>query len=103
MIKRYLQFIIDLIPDKNEKLQIMYGINKEEQLTEKHLTRLSGYKDSKPVRIGNTAYAQKQNDIYGILMDAIYQELLKLKSDLENKEELWTITRGIAWVVRKHW
>ena len=103
MIKRYLQFIIDLIPDKNEKLQIMYGINKEKQLTEKHLTHLSGYKDSKPVRIGNAAYAQKQNDIYGILVDVIYQELLKFKSDLDNKEELWTITKGIAWVVGKHW
>ncbi|AFU68072.1 glucoamylase [Psychroflexus torquis ATCC 700755] len=103
MIKRYLQFIIDLIPDKNEKLQIMYGINKEKQLTEKHLTHLSGYKDSKPVRIGNAAYAQKQNDIYGILVDVIYQELVKFKSDLDNKEELWTITKGIAWVVGKHW
>jgi GH15 family glucan-1,4-alpha-glucosidase len=103
MIKRYLQFIIDLIPDKNEKLQIMYGINKEKQLTENHLTHLSGYKDSKPVRIGNAAYAQKQNDIYGILVDVIYQELLKFKSDLDNKEELWTITKGIAWVVGKHW
>jgi GH15 family glucan-1,4-alpha-glucosidase len=103
MIKRYLQFIIDLIPDKNEKLQIMYGINKEKQLTEKHLTHLSGYKDSKPVRIGNAAYAQKQNDIYGILVDVIYQELVKFKSDIDNKEELWTITKGIAWVVGKHW
>ena len=103
MIQRYLQFIIDLIPDKNEKLQIMYGINKEKQLTEKHLTHLSGYKDSKPVRIGNAAYAQKQNDIYGILVDVIYQELVKFKSDLDNKEELWTITKGIAWVVGKHW
>ncbi|NEV92610.1 glycoside hydrolase family 15 protein [Psychroflexus sp. YR1-1] len=103
MTKRYLQFIIDLIPDKNEKLQIMYGINKEKELTEKHLSHLSGYMDSKPVRIGNAAYAQKQNDIYGILVDVIYQELVKFKSDTDNKEELWTITKGIAWVVGKHW
>ncbi|SDG40410.1 glycoside hydrolase family 15 protein [Psychroflexus sediminis] len=103
MAKRYLQFIIDLIPDKNEKLQIMYGINKEKQLTEKILTHLSGYKDSAPVRIGNAAYAQKQNDIYGILVDVIHQELMKFKSDTDNKEELWTITKGIAWVVGKHW
>ncbi|MFD0931455.1 glycoside hydrolase family 15 protein [Psychroflexus salinarum] len=103
LTKRYLQFIIDLIPDKNEKLQIMYGINKEKELTEKILTHLSGYMDSKPVRIGNAAYAQKQNDIYGILVDVIHQELLKFKSDADNKEELWTITKGIAWVVGKHW
>lgn len=103
MTKRYLQFIIDLIPDKNEKLQIMYGINKEKELTEKILTHFSGYMDSKPVRVGNAAYAQKQNDIYGILVDVIYQELVKFKSDTDNKEELWTITKGIAWVVGKHW
>jgi GH15 family glucan-1,4-alpha-glucosidase len=103
MTKRYLQFITDLIPDKNEKLQIMYGINKEKELTEKILTHLSGYKGSSPVRIGNAAYAQKQNDIYGILVDVIYQELVKFKSDTDNKEELWTITKGIAWVVGNHW
>ncbi|WP_127844294.1 glycoside hydrolase family 15 protein [Psychroflexus aestuariivivens] len=103
MAKRYLQFIIDLIPDKNEKLQIMYGINKEKDLTEKTLSHLSGYHNSKPVRVGNAAYEQKQNDIYGILMDVIHQELVKYKSDTENKEELWTITKGIAWVVSRHW
>lgn len=103
MAKRYLQFIIDLVPDKNEKLQIMYGINKEKNLTEHVLDHLSGYENSKPVRTGNAAYQQKQNDIYGILMDVIYQELFKYKCDVENKEELWTITKGIAWVVKHHW
>jgi GH15 family glucan-1,4-alpha-glucosidase len=103
MTQRYLQFIIDLIPEKNEKLQIMYGINKEKKLTEYFLDHLSGYKNSNPVRIGNAAYKQKQNDIYGILMDVIYQELNKFNCDIDNKEELWTITKGIAWVVRHHW
>lgn len=103
MAKRYLQFIIDLVPDKDEKLQIMYGINKEKKLTEKFLGHLSGYQNSSPVRIGNAAYAQKQNDIYGILMDVIYQEFINLKGELENIEELWNITKGIAWVVGKHW
>jgi len=103
LANRYLQFVIDLIPDKNEKLQIMYGINKEKHLTEHVLDHLSGYENSKPVRTGNAAYQQKQNDIYGILMDVIYQELVKFNCDVENKEELWTITKGIAWVVKHHW
>ncbi|MGB5497851.1 MAG: glycoside hydrolase family 15 protein [Maribacter sp.] len=101
--KRYLQFIIDLIPDKEEKLQIMYGINKEKELTEKTLDHLSGYKGSKPVRIGNAAYKQKQNDIYGILMDVIYAQLSKYSTDIENGEELWGITKGIVWIVSRHW
>ncbi len=101
--RRYLQFIIDLIPDKDEKLQIMYGINKEKTLTEKTLDHLSGYKDSKPVRVGNAAYEQKQNDIYGILMDVIHAQLAKFSTGIENGEELWGITKGIVWIVSRHW
>jgi GH15 family glucan-1,4-alpha-glucosidase len=101
--RRYLQFIIDLIPDKDEKLQIMYGINKEKTLTEKTLDHLSGYKNSKPVRIGNAAYEQKQNDIYGILMDVIHAQLAKFSTGIENGEELWGITKGIVWIVSRHW
>lgn len=101
--KRYLQFIIDLIPDKDEKLQIMYGINKEKKLTEETLDHLAGYKGSKPVRIGNAAYKQRQNDIYGILMDVIYEQLVKFDTDIDNGEELWTITKGIVWIVNNHW
>ena len=101
--RRYLQFIVDLIPDKDEKLQIMYGINREKKLTEQTLEHLSGYKGSKPVRIGNAAYKQKQNDIYGILMDVIYEQLSKYSNDTENGEELWGITKGIVWIVSNHW
>ena len=101
--RRYLQFIVDLIPDKDEKLQIMYGINREKNLTEITLDHLSGYKGSKPVRIGNAAYKQKQNDIYGILMDVIYLQLHKYSNDIENGEELWGITKGIVWIVSNHW
>ncbi|MBD1261121.1 glycoside hydrolase family 15 protein [Maribacter polysiphoniae] len=101
--RRYLQFIIDLMPDKDEKLQIMYGINKEKELTEETLDHLSGYKGSKPVRIGNAAYEQKQNDIYGILMDVIHAQLVKFNTDIENGEELWGITKGIVWIVSRHW
>lgn len=101
--KRYLEFIINLITDKDEKLQIMYGINGEKELTEESLDHLSGYENSSPVRIGNAAYKQKQNDIYGILMDVIHQLLLNFNNDIENGEELWGITKGIVWVVSKHW
>jgi GH15 family glucan-1,4-alpha-glucosidase len=101
--KRYMQFIVDLIPDKDEKLQIMYGINKEKKLTEQTLEHLKGYKGSKPVRVGNAAYQQRQNDIYGILMDVLYAQLNKFSTDIENGEELWGITKGIVWIVSKHW
>jgi alpha,alpha-trehalase len=53
-------------------LQIMYGIRGEKDLTEKTLDHLSGYEGAKPVRIGNGAYAQQQNDVYGALLDSVY-------------------------------
>ncbi|MDV6167096.1 glycoside hydrolase family 15 protein [Flavobacterium sp. DG1-102-2] len=101
--KDYLQFIIDIMPNKDEKLQIMYGINKEKDLKEETLDHLSGYMDSKPVRIGNAAFTQRQNDIYGILMDVIYLQLVNFSNDIQNAEELWNITKGIVWVVGSHW
>ena len=55
------------------------------------------------MRVGNAAYAQKQNDIYGILMDVIYEQLMKFSTDIENGDDLWTITKGIVWIVSKHW
>jgi GH15 family glucan-1,4-alpha-glucosidase len=53
-------------------LQPMYGIDGEQQLTEISLDHLEGYRQSRPVHIGNGAYSQKQLDIYGEMLDAIY-------------------------------
>ena len=103
MVKRYMNFIIDIIPDKNEKIQIMYGINKEKILQEESLEHLSGYENSSPVRVGNAAYIQKQNDIYGILVDVIYQQFKLFDTSLENSESLWTITRSIVRTVEDNW
>ncbi|GLB51690.1 glycosyl hydrolase [Neptunitalea chrysea] len=103
MARRFMQYVIDLVPDKDEKLQIMYGINKEKKLTEETLDHLKGYKNSAPVRIGNAAYMQRQNDIYGILMDAIHQQIVKFETTLDNCEELWGITKGIVLQVKEHW
>ncbi len=101
--KRYLDFIIDILPDKSEKIQVMYGINRERNLTEKILDHLSGYENSAPVRIGNDAFRQKQNDIYGILMDVIYQQFKIFETSLDNSEALWTITRSIVKTVARNW
>jgi GH15 family glucan-1,4-alpha-glucosidase len=100
---KFLEFILSLIPNKDEKLQIMYGINGEKELTEHILDHLDGYEGSKPVRIGNAAYIQKQNDIYGILMEVIYQQFLQFETTLENSEEIWTVVRGIVRIVEEHW
>lgn len=101
--RRFLQFIVDTIPDKDEKMQIMYGINGQKELTEQTLDHFAGYKGSKPVRIGNAAYVQKQNDIYGILMEVIFQQFVQFETSLENSEQLWTIVQSITNIVMTHW
>ena len=103
IVNRYMRFIIDILPDKNEKIQIMYGLDRERRLTETTLSHLEGYEGSVPVRIGNAAFRQKQHDIYGILMDAIYQHFMVFENSPENSEALWTITRSIVKTVEKNW
>lgn len=101
--ERFLEFIISVLPTKDEKIQIMYGINGEKKLTEEILDHLEGYKGSAPVRVGNAAYEQKQNDIYGILMDVIYQQFVEFQNTLSNSEELWTLCKTFINVVKNNW
>ncbi|MDZ7821063.1 MAG: glycoside hydrolase family 15 protein [Candidatus Marinimicrobia bacterium] len=101
--ERFLRFIIDVIPYKDEKIQIMYGIRGEKRLTERELPWLEGYEGSKPVRIGNAAYHQKQNDIYGVLLEVIYKAFKLFSNDVERAEELWTVARTLVRSVEKNW
>ena len=53
-------------------LQIMYGIGGEHDLSERELPHLRGWRDSRPVRVGNGAWDQTQLDVYGELLNALY-------------------------------
>ena len=64
----------------------MYGIGGERDLTESTLDHLSGYEGAKPVRIGNAAYDQRQNDVYGALLDSVY---IHAKVQDHLPQELW--------------
>ncbi|MGE5281179.1 MAG: glycoside hydrolase family 15 protein [Chloroflexota bacterium] len=67
----FMRFVLDICKDHPD-LQIMYGIGGERDLTESTLDHLGGYAGSRPVRIGNGAFSQRQNDVWGALLDAIY-------------------------------
>jgi GH15 family glucan-1,4-alpha-glucosidase len=54
-------------------LQIMYGIAGEHDLSERELSHLRGWRDSRPVRVGNGAWDQTQLDVYGELLDALHR------------------------------
>ena len=57
---------------RGNDLQIMFGIGGEHDLTERTLPHLSGWRSSRPVRVGNGAWNQRQLDVYGELMGAVY-------------------------------
>lgn len=101
--RRFIRFILDIVPFKNEKIQILYSINPRRKIVERELPWLSGYENSKPVRVGNAAIKQKQNDIYGVLMDAIYQSLVLFSNTIDNKEDLWTVVRTLTRHVKNNW
>jgi GH15 family glucan-1,4-alpha-glucosidase len=67
----FMQFILRVCRDHPE-LQIMYGIGGERKLTESTLDNLGGYGGARPVRIGNGAFDQRQNDVWGALLDSVY-------------------------------
>ncbi len=54
-------------------LQIMFGVGGERDLSERELPHLSGWRDSRPVRIGNAAWSQRQLDVYGELLSAVHR------------------------------
>jgi GH15 family glucan-1,4-alpha-glucosidase len=64
-------FIAD-VAERTDDLQIMYGVDGEKDLTEQTLDHLDGYLGSRPVRIGNGAFDQKQHDVWGALLDSVY-------------------------------
>jgi GH15 family glucan-1,4-alpha-glucosidase len=83
----FIRFIVDVCKD-NPDLQIMYGIGHERELEEKTLDHLSGYGGAQPVRIGNGAFDQRQNDVWGSLLDSIYvhEKALRGKGDKADRE-----------------
>ena len=81
-------------------LQIMYGIDGRRELPEQELTHLSGYRDSRPVRVGNGAFGQLQLDIYGELMDSVY---LHDKYGEQVHHDLWLKLVGLIDWVCQNW
>jgi alpha,alpha-trehalase len=68
----FVQFVADMPRNEDGSLQIMYAIDGRKDLEESTLDHLKGYEGARPVRIGNGAYNQRQNDVYGAILDSVY-------------------------------
>jgi GH15 family glucan-1,4-alpha-glucosidase len=82
------------------QMQIMYGIAGEHRLIEWEASWLPGYENSKPVRIGNAAHNQLQLDVYGEVMDALYQAR---RGGLPGSEYGWDLQRALLAHLEKIW
>jgi GH15 family glucan-1,4-alpha-glucosidase len=101
--RQFLQYIKGILKSKNDSFQIMYGIRGERDLRETELTHLTGYENSKPVRIGNAAHSQIQNDVFGYLLDVISYYYEFFPGTLDEIEDMWEIVRNISRSVTTHW
>jgi GH15 family glucan-1,4-alpha-glucosidase len=88
------------VAERDDNLQIMYGIGGERDLEEHELDHLAGYAHSRPVRIGNAAYAQHQHDVWGALLDSVYLHA-RAADHLDNR--IWPILDKQVGQALKHW
>jgi GH15 family glucan-1,4-alpha-glucosidase len=96
----FVQFVGDLEPNPDGGLQIMYGIDGRRDLTESIREDLSGYEGAQPVRIGNGAFDQRQNDVYGAVLDSL---LLHTRRSQRLPRRLWPLVKSQAACATAAW
>jgi GH15 family glucan-1,4-alpha-glucosidase len=96
----FMQFTSDLETNGDGALQIMYGIDGRRDLTETTRDELSGYRGARPVRIGNGAFDQRQNDVFGAVLDSI---LLHTRRSERLPRGLWPLVQSQAACATEVW
>ena len=89
----FMQFIADVERNDDGGLQIMYGIDGRRELTESVREELSGYDGAHPVRVGNGAFDQRQNDVFGAALDTV---LLHSRRSQRIPRRLWPLVQAQA-------
>ena len=91
----FMQFMADVERSEDGALQIMYGIDGRRDLTELAREDLSGYDGARPVRVGNGAFDQRQNDVFGAALDSV---LLHSRHSQRIPRRLWPLVAGTGGV-----
>ncbi len=96
----FIQYVADMERNEDGSLQIMYGIGGQKDLTERTLEHLKGYEGARPVRVGNGAFNQRQNDVFGAVLDSVY---LHSKRRDHIPERLWPVLTDQVQCAAKVW
>ncbi|HXH89058.1 MAG TPA: glycoside hydrolase family 15 protein [Gaiellaceae bacterium] len=94
------RWLLRAVAGDPDDLQIMYGPAGERRLVEYEVPWLSGYENSRPVRVGNGASTQFQLDVYGEVMDVLYEAR---RHDLERDENSWALQGALLANLERRW
>ena len=94
------EWLLRAVAGNPAQMQIMYGIAGERRLTEYEITWLRGYENAAPVRIGNAASDQLQLDVYGEVLDALYQAR---RMGLPSSDAAWDLERALLGHLETIW
>jgi GH15 family glucan-1,4-alpha-glucosidase len=96
----YFAFLTEVVERDRGDMQIVYGIDGRCDLAERELKHLHGYQGARPVRIGNNAYSQQQNDVWGVVLDSLY---LHTRSRDRLDDRVWQMARIQVEHALQHW
>lgn len=94
------EWLLRAIAGSASQMQIMYGLRGERRLEEYELPWLSGYENSKPVRVGNAASKQFQLDVYGEVLGAMHYAH---EAGIENRESDWDLQIKLVEFLESNW
>jgi GH15 family glucan-1,4-alpha-glucosidase len=94
------EWLLRAVAGDPSKLQIMYAVDGRRRLDEEEIPWLPGYEGSAPVRVGNAAFQQNQLDVYGEVMDALYQ---CHTHGLPASDDAWNMRRGMLEFLETCW
>ena len=98
--KAWREWLVRAVGGSPDKMQIMYGVAGERRLEEYEIPWLAGYEASTPVRIGNAASDQVQLDVFGEVLDLLYQAR---KDGLAELEASWSLEKALVARLEQIW
>jgi GH15 family glucan-1,4-alpha-glucosidase len=92
-------FIAD-VAERDAELSVMYRVDGERDLDERTLDHLSGYRGARPVRVGNAAHNQRQHDVWGAVLYAVY---IHTRNRDRLDDRIWPILKRQVECALAHW
>ncbi len=98
--RKWREWLLRAIAGSPDQMQILYGVAGERRLNEFELPWLTGYQNSSPVRVGNAASEQLQLDVFGEVVDLLFQAR---RAGLAHPEDSWNLERALVQHLVKIW